>query len=112
MEQKLLALLSRRTAWILLAVCAVFWLVLAAGFLEAPLGTPPALMFLWMYLSIMVALGSTPVAAVAVGALVLHRADHRRGELQDSGSAGADAAEEPHGSERLNLLLQRQFKRR
>ncbi|MCC9173969.1 hypothetical protein [Arthrobacter sp. zg-Y179] len=56
MEQKLLALVRRRTAWIVLAACAAYWLALVAGFLEAPLGTPPTLMFLWMYCSLMIAL--------------------------------------------------------
>ena len=69
MEQKLLAFVSRRTAWILLGACIAFWVVSAAGFLEAPLGTPPTLMFLWMYCSLMIALGSAPVAAAAVVAL-------------------------------------------
>ncbi|UWX97050.1 hypothetical protein N2K95_15715 [Arthrobacter zhaoxinii] len=110
MEQTLLSLLSRRTAWILLAACTVFWLVLAAGFLEAPMGTPPTLMFLWMYSSLMIALASAPVAAAAVAALVLHRAEDRA-EPGETDAAGAAAPEQPHESRSLYLLLQRQFKK-
>ncbi|MCQ1946224.1 MULTISPECIES: hypothetical protein [unclassified Arthrobacter] len=108
MEQKLLTLLSRRTAWILLAVCAAFWLVLATGFLEAPLGTPPTLMFLWMYCSLMLALGSVPVAAAAVAALVLHRSVDRAGAANGAGPAVPEDADR---SRRLYLLLHRELKK-
>ena len=88
MEQKLLTVISRRTAWIVLGVCIVFWFLLAAGFLEAPLGMPAAIMFLWMYLSLIVALASTLVAAGAVTALVLHRRG-RAGDAEEDGLNGA-----------------------
>lgn len=90
MEQKLLTVISRRTAWIVLGVCIVFWFLLAAGFLEAPLGMPAAIMFLWMYLSLIVALASTLVAAGAVAALVLHR----RGRAGDAEEDGLNSAED------------------
>ncbi|MCC9205795.1 hypothetical protein [Arthrobacter sp. zg-Y769] len=108
MEQKLLTLLSRRTAWILLAACAAFWLVLAIGFLEAPLGTPPTLMFLWMYCSIMIALGSAPVAAAAVAALVLHRSEGGRGAPAET---RPDAPADTGRSRRLYLLLRQELKK-
>ena len=90
MEQKLLSLVSRRTAWLLLAGCVAFWVVLALGLLEAPLGTPATLMFLWMYCALMGALVSTLLAAAAVAALVLHRSARR---VPDGGTdADADGA--------------------
>lgn len=93
MEQKLLALVSRRTAWFLLAGCVAFWVVLALGLLEAPLGTPTALMFLWLYCALMGALACTLLAAASVTALVLHRSAAR--PAPDDGTdaetdAGAD----------------------
>ncbi|MCQ1948606.1 hypothetical protein NNX28_01520 [Arthrobacter sp. zg-Y859] len=108
MEQKLLALVRRRTAWIVLAACAAYWLVLAAGFLEAPLGTPPTLMFLWMYCSVMIALGSAPVAVAAVAALVLHHSADRAGAVNGAGPA---APKDKGYSRRLYLLLHRELKK-
>lgn len=94
MEQKLLALVSRRTAWLLLAGCVAFWVLLAVGLLEAPLGTPPTLMFLWMYFALMFALASTLLAAAAVAALVLHRSGSRPDG--DGGTdTGADVVPDP-----------------
>lgn len=99
MEQKLLALVSRRTAWILLAACLAFWLVSAVGLLEAPLGTPATMMFLWMYCNLMIALASTLVAAAAVAVLVLHRNAGRAGAgTGPGGDAEGPGAMEPEGS--------------
>ncbi|MCC3300832.1 hypothetical protein [Arthrobacter sp. zg-Y895] len=108
MEQKLLALVRRRTAWIVLAACAAYWLALWAGFLEAPLGTPPTLMFLWMYCTLMIALGSAPVAAAAVAALFLHRSAARAGAAN---GAGAAVPEDAGRSRRLYLLLHPELKK-
>lgn len=72
MEHKLLAFVSRRTAWIVLGSCVAFWLLLAVGVLELPVNAPPAMTFLWMYFSLLVALASTVAAAAAVAILVLH----------------------------------------
>ena len=106
--QKLLTLVSRRTAWIVLAACAAFWLALGTGFLQAPLGTPPTLMFLWMYCSLMIALGSVPVAAAAVAALVLHRSADHDGAANGTGPA---VPEDTGRSRRLYLLLRRELKK-
>lgn len=89
MEQKLLAVVSRRTAWVLLGGCIVFWGILAAGLLRAPADTPTALMFLWLYCALMAALASTVLAAAAVAALMLHRSAART--VPDSASGAAPA---------------------
>ncbi|MCC3275530.1 hypothetical protein LJ753_06550 [Arthrobacter sp. zg-Y20] len=96
MKQKLITLVSQRTAWLLLAVCIAFWVVSAAGFLEAPLGTPAALMFLWMYCNLMVALATTLAAAAAVAALVLHRSAKTTARERGRGpAAGQEPVQEP-----------------
>ncbi|MCQ1955930.1 hypothetical protein NNX39_05335 [Arthrobacter sp. zg-Y826] len=92
MKQKLITLVSPRTAWLILGVCIVFWVVSAAGFLDAPLGTPPGLMFLWLYCNLMMALATTLAAAAAVAALVLHRA--RKATARERGRRPA-AEQEP-----------------
>ena len=108
MEQKLLAFVSRRTAWIVLAACAAFWLALGLGILEAPLGTPPTVMFLWMYCSLMIALGSALVAVAAVAALVLTRSSDHEGAANGTGPA---VPEDTGRSRRLYLLLRRELKK-
>ena len=109
MEQKLLAFVSRRTAWIVLAACAAFWLALGLGVLEAPLGTPPTLMFLWMYCSLMIALGSALVAVAAVAALlVMNRYSGSDGAADGT---GPDVPEDAGRSRRLYLLLRRELKK-
>ena len=114
MEQKLLSLVSRRTAWLLLAGCVAFWVVLALGLLEAPLGTPATLMFLWMYCALMGALACTLLAAAAVAALVLHHSAAR--PVPDGGtdadgtpSAGPEGSGDDGGSAALirKLLARR-----
>ena len=73
MEQKLPTLIAPRTAWILLAACALFWVLSAAGLFEAPVAAPPGVTFLWMYLNLMLLLASALVAVLAAGILVLRR---------------------------------------
>ncbi|MDM7991224.1 hypothetical protein [Arthrobacter sp. zg-Y877] len=108
----MLTFVSRRTAWLVLAGCTAFWVVLIAGLLEAPLGTPPTLMFLWMYASLMVALASTLVAAAAVAALLLHRRAPAAGKPQPPAPTdpGPQQPAEPNGPRDLYLLLRGQFK--
>lgn len=71
MEQKLLTFIAPRTAWLLLAVCALFWVLSATGLLEAPISAPPGVTFLWMYLNLMLLLASGLVSMLAAGVLVL-----------------------------------------
>ncbi len=98
MEQKLLSLVSRRTAWILLAGCVAFWVVLALGLLEAPLGTPATLMFLWMYCALMGALACTLLAAAAVAALILHRSARPAPDGGTDADAGGAPPAQPEDS--------------
>ncbi|MBD7994798.1 hypothetical protein H9639_05745 [Arthrobacter sp. Sa2CUA1] len=73
MEQKLRSTLSPRTAWILIGVCVIFWIISAFGLLQLPTSAPSLLTFFWLYLNALAALTSAVAVAAAVAALVLHR---------------------------------------
>ncbi|WP_404320929.1 hypothetical protein [Arthrobacter luteolus] len=73
MEQKLRSALPPRTAWSVLGICALFWLLSAFGLLQMPPSVPPVLMFLWLYLNALATLASAMAAAAAGAALLLHR---------------------------------------
>lgn len=103
MEQKLRSALPARTAWNVLGICALFWLLSALGLLQLPASVPPALMFFWLYLNALAALVSTVAAAAASAALFLHRRGARAPEPRESGPGSAlDQAEEI----RLDQLLE------
>ncbi|MFZ3415319.1 hypothetical protein [Arthrobacter sp. 3Tela_A] len=86
MEQKLRSALPARTAWFVLGICALFWLLSAFGLLQLPASVPPVFMFFWLYLNALAMLFSAMAAVAALAALLLHR---RAAGSPDSLSSGA-----------------------
>lgn len=110
MEQKLLSALPARTAWIVLGLCTLFWLLSALGLLQLSASVPPLFMFFWLYLNALAALLSVLMSGAAVTALLLHRRTSRVGELNASGTPGTgsvlDGTEEDEAEETgLDQLL-------
>ncbi|MER2133259.1 MAG: hypothetical protein ABS910_01115 [Arthrobacter sp.] len=85
MEQKLRSALPARTAWIVLGLCALFWLLSALGLLQLSASVPPLFMFFWLYLNALAALFSVLASGAAVAALLLHRRAARAAEPIESG---------------------------
>ncbi|MEB7502928.1 hypothetical protein [Arthrobacter koreensis] len=94
MEQKLLSALPVRTAWTVLGICALFWLLSALGLLQLPPSVPAVLMFLWLYLNALAALASALAAAAAVAALLLHRRNAGQQEGRDGQPAPESALDQ------------------
>lgn len=99
MEQKLRSALPARTAWFVLGICALFWLLSAFGLLQLPASVPPVFMFFWLYLNALATLFSAMAAVAAIAALLLHRRAAGSPESLDSGAvpgtvSALDEAEE------------------
>ncbi len=85
MEQKLRSVLPARTAWSVLGICVLFWLLSAFGLLQLPASVPPVFMFFWLYLNALATLLSAMAALAAIAALLLHRRAAGSSEFLDSG---------------------------
>ena len=104
MEQKLRSALPPRTAWSLLGICLVFWLLSAFGLLQMPPSVPPFLMFLWLYLNALATLASALAAAAAGAALLLHRRKARAPGDNEDIPAPASALDEAEETQLDQLL--------